>query len=129
MTFPDEMDTRPGGRGGLAGITYTDDDRRDDHRRLKQLPAFRSAMATCNKLHPSTRSAGVPLTEAQRTAALAQARCIRDHGVPNFPGPTFPRTGGELFPAIPGLDPESPAFKHAAAACGLRGSVGQPREG
>jgi hypothetical protein len=96
---------------------------------IKQLPAFRSAMATCNKLYPSSRFTGVPLTEAQRTAALAQARCIRNHGVPNFPDPTFPSSGGQLFPAISGFNPDSPAFKHAAAACGLRGSVGQPHGG
>ena len=96
---------------------------------IKQSQAFRSGMQTCNKLYPTSRSTGATLTEAQRTAALAQARCIRDHGVPNFPDPTFPSTGGKLFPAIPGLDPESPAFKHAASACGLRGSVGQPHGG
>ncbi len=95
----------------------------------KQLPAFRPAMATCRKLQPGGRSTGIPLTERQRAAALAQARCIRDHGVPNFPDPTFPSTGGQLFPAIPGFDPKAPAFKHAAAACGSRGTVGQPRGG
>ena len=96
---------------------------------IKQLPGFRSAMATCNRLYPSSGSTGVSSTEAQRTAALAQARCIRDHGVPNFPDPTFPSSGGELFPAVAGLDANSPAFKHAAAACGLRGSAGQPHGG
>lgn len=95
----------------------------------KQSPAFRSAMQTCNRLHPGGRSTGKPLTESQRSAALAQVRCIRDHGVPNCPDPTFPSSGGELFPAIPGFDPESPAFTHAAAACGLRGPVGQPHGG
>ena len=93
---------------------------------IKQSPAFRSGMQTCNKLYPSSRSTVSPLTDAQRTAALAQARCIRDHGVPNIPDPTFPSTGGELFPAIPGLDADSPAFKHAAAACGLRGRWDSP---
>jgi hypothetical protein len=96
---------------------------------IKQLAAFRPAMQTCNKLYPSSRSTGVPLTGAQRTRALAQARCIRDHGVPNFPDPTFPTSGGELFPGIPGFNADSPAFKHAAAACGLRGSMGQPHGG
>jgi hypothetical protein len=96
---------------------------------IKQSPSFRPALATCNRLYPGSRSTGAPLTEAQRTAALAQARCIRDHGVPNFPDPTFPSSGGELFPAIPGFDPASPAFTHAAAACGSKGSVGQPHGG
>ncbi len=96
---------------------------------LKKSPAFRSAMQTCNKLQPAGRSSGTPLTEAQRVAALAQAKCIRDHGLPNFPDPTFPSSGGELIPAIPGFDPASPGFKHAAGACGLKLPVGQPHGG
>jgi len=96
---------------------------------IKESPAFRSATETCNRLYPSGRSTGAQLTPAQRTAALAQAACIRAHGVPSFPDPTFPRSGGMLFPAIPGVDPNSPAFKHTAAECGLRGSVGQPHGG
>jgi hypothetical protein len=96
---------------------------------IKQSPAFRSAMQTCNRLQPSGTSTGKPLTGAQRIAALAQVRCLRNHGLPNFPDPTFPSSGGELFPAIPGFDPESPVFKHAATACGLSGPVGQPHGG
>jgi hypothetical protein len=110
-SFPD-----PGASGGFSGVR-------------KQAPAFRSAMQTCNRLHPSGRSTGTALTEAKRLVALAQVRCLRDHGMPNFPDPTFPSTGGELFPAIPGFNSESPVFKHAAAACGLTGPVGQPHGG
>ena len=44
---------------------------------IKQLPGFRSAMATCNRLYPSGRSTGVPFTEAQRTAALHIPRTRR----------------------------------------------------
>jgi hypothetical protein len=86
-------------------------------------------MQTCLRLEPHATSTGKPFKESQRLAALAQVRCIHDHGMPNFPDPTFPNTGGELFPAIPGFDPESPAFKHAAAACGLGRLVGQPYGG
>lgn len=96
---------------------------------IKQSPAFRSAMQTCNRLEPGGTSTGKPLTESQRIAALAQVRCIRDHGMPNFPDPTFPSSGGELFPAISGFNPESPAFKRAAAACDLSHPIGQPRGG
>ena len=96
---------------------------------LKQSPAFRSAMQTCNKPQPGGTPNGTRLTEAQRIAALAQARCIRDHGVPNFPDPQFPSTGGQLIPAIPGFNPTSPAFKRAGAACGLRLPEGQAHGG
>ena len=89
-------------------------------------------------------SAGVSANFGLRFAA-----CIRAHGVPdlpgprgefppglkhlpampNFPDPTFPASGGELFPAIAGFNPTSPAFRHAAAACGLQRSIGQPYGG
>jgi hypothetical protein len=95
----------------------------------KQSPAFRSAMQKCLRLEPPDTSTGKRFTESQRIAALAQVRCIRAHGVSNFPDPTFPSSGGELFPAIPGFNAASPVFKRAAAACGLTGAVGQPRGG
>lgn len=96
---------------------------------IKQAPAFRSAMQTCLRLEPPGTSTGKPFSESQRIAALAEVSCIRDHGMPTFPDPTFPSTGGELFPAIPGFDPESPVFKRAAATCRLGGAVGQPHGG
>jgi hypothetical protein len=96
---------------------------------VKRAPAFRSATKACDELHPAGRSTGTPVPEAQRVAALAQARCIRRHGVPNFPDPTFPSTGGEFIPPAPGFDPQAPAFAHAAAACGLKGTAGLPHGG
>jgi hypothetical protein len=96
---------------------------------IKQSPAFRSAIHTCLRLDPPATATGKTFTGAQRIAALAQVTCIRNHGMPNFPDPTFPRSGGELFPAIPGFNPESPAFRQAATACALSGPVGQPRGG
>jgi hypothetical protein len=41
---------------------------------------------------------------------------MRSHGVPNFPDPTF--TGGHIEIRAPGVDPNSPAYKAAAATCG-----------
>jgi hypothetical protein len=86
----------------------------------ERAPAFVSAEQTCNKLQPGGRPKGSPLPEAQRVAALAQAQCIREHGVPNWPDPTFPSTGGMFIAAPPGVNLQSPAFKQASAACGLR---------
>jgi hypothetical protein len=60
---------------------------------------------------------------------LAQVRCIREHGISNVSDPTFPASGGELFPVIAGFNPASSAFRHAAAACALNGSIGQPQGG
>jgi hypothetical protein len=60
------------------------------------------------------------------------AQCVRSHGYSKFPDPggAFPSAGGgELFPTIPGFNPTSPVFKRDAAACGLKGSIGQPHGG
>ena len=86
-------------------------------------------MKTCLKLEPPGTSTGKPVSASQRATAIAQAQCIRQHGMANFPDPTFPASGGELFPAIPGFNPASPAFRHAATACGLKQTIGQPHGG
>ena len=96
---------------------------------IKQSPAFRTAWQKCLKLEPPGTSTGKPINGSQRAAALAQVRCIREHGIPNFPDPTFPASGGELFPAIPGFNAASPAFRQAATLCGLKQTIGQPRGG
>lgn len=74
---------------------------------LKHVPVFQTAMKACLKLEPPGTSTGKHFNASQRATALAQVRCIRDHGTPNFPDPTFPASGGELFPAIAGFNPAS----------------------
>lgn len=46
---------------------------------------------------------------------LAFAKCMRAHGVSNFPDPT-PGRGIEIAPGS-GLNPQSPAFQRAQSAC------------
>jgi hypothetical protein len=91
-------------------------------------PAFQSAMQACHSYlpnggHPRTLSA------ARRNQMLAFSRCMRAHGLPNFPDPTFhgSHAGGIQFQSGSGIDPNSPAFKHAQAACGAPfGKVATP---
>jgi hypothetical protein len=111
--FPD-----PGASGGgfhpMAGVNPSS-------------PAFQSANTACNKLLGTNGSPQAP-TAAEKAAALTFAKCMRTHGVPNFPDPTLSATGrgetlilhGLVFAVGSGLNPQSPAFKQAAAACGLR---------
>ena len=94
---------------------------------LKHVPAFQTAMKTCLKLEPPGTSKGKYFNAWQRATAVAQVRCIREHGMPNFPDPTFPASGGELLPAIAGFNPASSAFRHAAAACGHNVDRAAPR--
>jgi hypothetical protein len=54
-----------------------------------------------------------------RKQALAQARCMRAHGVPSFPDPQF-GDNGQATLAIKkgdGLDPRDPAFQRAQKVC------------
>jgi len=78
--------------------------------------AVASAAKTCKEyMAPS----GPPpaLTEAQRQTAIADAECMRMHGLSNFPDPTF-SGGNEQLNLGPGLNLESPAVEAASKACG-----------
>ena len=85
-------------------------------------PALIHAEKACKEYLPP---GGPPpaVSESQKVAAIANAECMRKHGVPNFPDPTF--SGGQLNAGLGGVNPESPAFKQAAAACGGIGGRGQ----
>jgi hypothetical protein len=94
-----------GADGGLIvdGITFSG-------------PAADAAQKACARfLEPS----GPPPqpTRRQKERALAFARCMRAHGVPSFPDPNFTAAAGKATSPT-AVDPNSPAFKHAAEACG-----------
>jgi hypothetical protein len=79
-------------------------------------PAFQSAMKTCKFFG---RRRGRPqVSETKKLIQLHFAQCMRKHGVPNFPDPTFPSSGGIITPDVPGLNLNSPAVNQAVAACG-----------
>jgi hypothetical protein len=100
-------------------------------------PAFQAAMKACAKLQPADMHLHGPPepSAAELRAALKFARCMRTHGVPQFPDPlttvslvaTLTLGPGEYFPA-PGPTEvfHSPAFRHAAKACGLQLPTGPP---
>jgi hypothetical protein len=88
-------------------------------------PSFQSAMSACRSKLPN---GGRPpaLSATQRAAMLRFSQCIRTHGVPNFPDPTFGAGGrvGIGFGPGSGIDPRSPSFQQAQAACAkLRGGA------
>jgi hypothetical protein len=78
-------------------------------------PAVLHAEKACEEYLPPT---GPPPTvsASQRAAAIANAECMRKHGVPNFPDPTF--STGQVSPGLSAINVDSPAFKQASAACG-----------
>jgi hypothetical protein len=64
-----------------------------------------------------------PPSEAEqkemKDAALAHARCMREHGIENFPDPTFDANGGMTvkIDKRSGVAPEDEDFKKAQEAC------------
>jgi hypothetical protein len=75
------------------------------------------AIAACGSSSNSTDPHGKP-TASMRQAALAFSRCMRAHGLTNFPDPNT--TGGGINIQISqssGINPFSPTFKAARAAC------------
>ncbi|HWD76665.1 MAG TPA: hypothetical protein VG371_16130 [Solirubrobacteraceae bacterium] len=87
-----------------------------------QAPAFQSAAHACAKYGPGGGGGPHALSAAQRRRLVAFSQCMRTHGVPNFPDPpaTFPAPGLQtrIASGPGGVVPGSPAFKHAAEACG-----------
>jgi hypothetical protein len=83
----------------------------------RDAPAVQSSEQTCDKLTNNPEPKGSPVSAGQRRAALAQSACMRRHGVPNFPDPTFLSSGGNSV-NLNGINPQSPAFRKALKICG-----------
>lgn len=84
----------------------------------EQSPAFRSAQQACKKLLPGGNSQGSPLPASQQRAAVANAQCMRKHGVPDFPDPRFPSHGGSVIQLPAAINADSPSFLTAQRICG-----------
>ena len=84
-------------------------------------PAFKSAMNSCRSDLPNGGHPTAAQTAKQKAQALAMSRCMRSHGVPNFPDPSFqtgPNGGIGVRIGGAGIDPNSPSFQAASKACG-----------
>jgi hypothetical protein len=86
-------------------------------------PAFQSAMQACRSHLPNGGHPSAAQTAKVKAQALAMSRCMRSHGVPNFPDPQFQAgPGGGVGIRIggpgSGINPNSPAFQAAQKACG-----------
>ncbi len=83
-------------------------------------PAFQSAMQACRSYLPHGGHPTAAQTAEAKAQALAMSKCMRSHGVPNFPDPSFQSgPGGGIGIRIggAGVDPSSPAFQAAQKAC------------
>jgi hypothetical protein len=82
----------------------------------EQSPAYESAQRACADLHPGGKPLQVAISAAEKASMIVNARCVREHGVPNFPDPRFGPTGGVETGAL-GKDARSPAFVRAVKTC------------
>jgi hypothetical protein len=89
---------------------------------------IRKADAACKEIRERMEPSEPPSEAEQkqmREAALAHARCMREHGITKFPDPTF-GANGQMTLKIDrrsGIDPNDPDFRDAQEACAklLRG--------
>jgi hypothetical protein len=79
-------------------------------------PAFTAALDACKHLMPDAHPPAV--SARQKAAAVKLAQCMRAHGVPNYPDPTY--KNGQLVPPSlvdPSINQASPAFSAASKKC------------
>jgi hypothetical protein len=92
--------------------------------------AVLSAQDACRHLSPY--GGGGVGTSQQQQAKLAQAlnfaRCMRTHGVPNFPDPSAAGNSGMGF-NMSGVDTHSPQYQSAQQACRSQSGKGQSSAG
>jgi hypothetical protein len=104
-----------------------------------QAPAFQAAQRSCRHLIPGGGQPSAQASAQAKAQLLRTSECMRAHGITEFPDP---QTGSPpsnptgysaimgingAFLAIPNsINPQSPAFEQAAAACnfGPRGAPG-----
>jgi hypothetical protein len=81
-------------------------------------PRFNSAQHACRKLLPNGGPGGEsshPISAQEQAEYLKAAACIRSHGIPNFPDPTF--EGGGVHVSHKGLNLNTPQAHAAEEAC------------
>ena len=113
--FPDPSTTETPNSFGIDGYNFDLPTNMDT-----QSPAYESAATLCGKQNDvgagNGGSHGIP--EAAKLAALKHAECMRAHGVPNYPDPTFSAGGVSQSSGGPSsINPQAPAFQQAQKIC------------
>lgn len=81
-------------------------------------PQFQSAQTACQKLMPRGQAPSPAQQARMQAQALKFSSCMRSHGEPNFPDPSFSNGGVSLSINVKsGIDPRSPQFQNAQKAC------------
>lgn len=80
-------------------------------------PQYRSASQACRSLAPAGSQNGGTVSPQVQAQALRFARCMRSHGVSNFPDPSTSGPGGPVGLSISRSVHDSPASRSAEQAC------------
>lgn len=96
---------------------------------LASSPMFQAAQRACAKYYGRQTTSAPQVSPQEIQKLLAVSRCMRAHGVPNFPDPN-PTTGQITTPA--GISKNSPIVLGALRACrslGQAAGLGPPNTG
>jgi hypothetical protein len=89
---------------------------------------FDAAGNACGHLFPAGPGGSVQISRADQTDYLKAAACMRSHGTPNFPDPTF-QNGGVKFTIPSSINANSPQVLHALPICRKLIPAGLPYSG
>lgn len=78
---------------------------------------FQAAMNACSYLLPNGGGQRQTISPADQTDYLKAAKCVRSHGFPAFPDPTFQGSTHVTFSIPSNIDQHSLAFQRAVATC------------
>lgn len=106
---------------GIPGWPDPTSDGHFDKAELRQLGLNPSRVVAledgpCNHLLDTGAAQSYTITPADRTDYLEAAACMRAHGYPDFPDPTF-RDNTVRADVPSSIDEDSPAFNRAATTC------------
>ena len=89
---------------------------------------MQAAQKACQKYQSQIKPPSMSASQKAdfKKKALANAQCMRDHGITNFPDPTFDENGGAQIRIgkDAGIDPQDPKFQAAQKACAKVGGIG-----
>lgn len=85
--------------------------------------AYKKANTACSKYQAGNNGPSTVQIQQDLATLLKYSRCMRTHGVKNYPDPTADSTGVSI--STSGIDKNSPQFQAAKQACSsLRGASG-----
>jgi hypothetical protein len=84
--------------------------------------AVQSAESACQSVHPGGAQSGGQQQQGRQTQALNFSKCMRAHGVLNFPDPSA--SNGGMGYNLAGVDTQSPQYQSAQQACRSQQSAG-----